>query len=165
MPYLTRIGDEEFNIEILDDRRVIVNGKEYVVDFDAVSDQPVYSLVIDGQSYEALVYPGEDLWQVLMLGRFYPARVEDERDRKLRAANVKTAVKGRIFQLKAPMPGLIIDIPVKEKQQVNEGDVLIILESMKMQNEMKSPKEGIVKRIYVESGESVVQHQTLISVE
>jgi len=165
MPYVTKIGDEEFTIEILDDKRVIVNGKEYLVDFDALSDQPVYSLVVDGQSYEALVYPGEDLWQVIMLGRFYPARVEDERDRKLRASTVKTSVKGKILQLKAPMPGLIIDIPVQVDQQVNEGDVLIVLESMKMQNEMKSPREGIVKRVYVEAGESVVQHQTLISVE
>lgn len=165
MPYITKIGDEEFTIEILDDRRVILNGKEYIVDFDALSDQPVYSLVVDGQSYEALVYPGEDLWQVLMLGRYYPAKVEDERDQKLHSTNLKSAVRGKIFQLKAPMPGLIIDIPVEESQKVKEGDVLIILESMKMQNEMKSTRDGVVKRIYVEAGESVVQHQTLISVE
>lgn len=165
MKYVTTIGENEYSIEIIDESRVILDGKEYQVDFDALSDQPVFSLVIDGQSYEALVYPGEDMWQVLMLGRFYPACVEDERERRLRAASKTSTVTGTIFQLKAPMPGLIIDIPISENQEVDEGDVLLILESMKMQNEMKSPKSGIIKKVNVDIGESVEQNQTLLIVE
>jgi biotin carboxyl carrier protein len=63
------------------------------------------------------------------------------------------------------MPGLVIAIPVSEGQQVQKGDILVVLESMKMQNELKSPSAGKVSRLRVEAGDSVEQHQTLLSVE
>ena len=63
------------------------------------------------------------------------------------------------------MPGLIVKIPVSEGQEVKKGDVLVILESMKMQNELKSPRDGKVTRIQVKPGDSVEQRQTILSVE
>jgi biotin carboxyl carrier protein len=68
------------------------------------------------------------------------------------------------FHLKAPMPGMVVSIPVEEGQQLEKGDVLVILESMKMQNELKAPRAGIVGRVRVKKGESVEQRQTLLSV-
>jgi biotin carboxyl carrier protein len=62
------------------------------------------------------------------------------------------------------MPGLVIGIAVNEGQPVKKGDLLIILESMKMQNELKSPRDGVVSRLRVKTGESVEQRQTLLSV-
>jgi biotin carboxyl carrier protein len=63
------------------------------------------------------------------------------------------------------MPGLVIAIPVVEGQEVKKGQVLLILESMKMQNELKSPRDGKISRIRVKPGESVEQKQALLSVQ
>ena len=61
------------------------------------------------------------------------------------------------------MPGLVVAIPVEEGQEVKKGQVLVILESMKMQNELKAPRDGVVERIKVRAGESVEQKQTILS--
>src|SRR5574341_2032286 len=88
MKYATTINDKTYIIEINDDRRVIVDGVEYAVDFESVSGQPVYTLLIDGRSYEAYIYETEDrqAWQVLLRGDLHTIRVEDEREQRLRAA-------------------------------------------------------------------------------
>jgi biotin carboxyl carrier protein len=59
---------------------------------------------------------------------------------------------------------MVVSIPIEEGQEIEQGQVLVILESMKMQNELKSPRGGTVGRIRVEPGESVEQRQTLLSV-
>ncbi len=62
------------------------------------------------------------------------------------------------------MPGLVVAISVEEGKPVKKGDVLIVLESMKMQNELKSPRDGVAARLRVQPGQSVEQHQTMLSV-
>ena len=69
------------------------------------------------------------------------------------------------YHLKAPMPGMVVSILVEEGQEIEQGQVLLILESMKMQNELKSPRAGTVGRVRVKPGESVEQRQTLLSVQ
>ena len=132
--YITTIGDKEYQVDILDDRHVAIEGKIYAVDFNSVS------------------------------GRLYSARVEDERERRLRAASRGGAGDQGEYNLKAPMPGLVVSVLVNEGQEVNAGDVLVILESMKMQNELKSPKSGVISRVRVKQGDSVEQRQALLSV-
>ena len=164
MKYITTIGEKEFSVEITDDHHIVVNGKTYQVDFVSVSGQPVYSLIADGKSHEAFVRESDEGWQVLLRGRLYPVNVEDEREKRLRAAAGGGVAETGEFHLKAPMPGLVVAVPVEEGQQVKKGQVLIILESMKMQNELKSPRDGAVSRIKVKQGESVEQKQALLSV-
>lgn len=164
MKYITTVGDKQFLVEIIDDRHVSVDGKIYEVDFESVSGQPVYSLIVDGKSHESYVAQVDDIWQVLMRGRLYPVTVEDEREKRLRAAAGGGVAETGEFHLKAPMPGLVVTIPVAEGQEVKKGQVLLILESMKMQNELKSPRDGKVNRIKVKAGETVEQRQTLLSV-
>jgi len=165
MRYITTVGDQEYRIEIVDEKHIRLNDQLMEVDFESVSGQPLYSLILDGKSYEAYVYereaPGE--WEVLLLGRQYPIRVEDEREKRLRRAIGSHVEAGGEFSLKAPMPGLVVSIPVSEGQAVEKGQVLVILESMKMQNELKAPRPGTVARIRVRPGESVEQRQTLLS--
>jgi len=119
---------------------------------------------VDGKSHESYVQRGDDNWQVLLRGRLYPVTVEDEREKRLRAAAGAGVEESGEFHLKAPMPGLVVAIPVEEGQEVKKGQVLLILESMKMQNELKSPRDGKVNRIKVKAGESVEQKQPLLSV-
>jgi len=164
MKYITNIDDKEFIVEIIDAKHVSVNGKILDVDFESISGQPVYSLLIDGKSHEGYVYPDEKNWQVLLRGRLYQASVEDEREKRLRIAASGTVSVGGEFHLKAPMPGMIVAILVTEGQVVKKGQVLLVLESMKMQNELKSPKDGTVSRIRIKAGEPAEQKQTLLSV-
>ncbi len=164
MEYITTIGEQEFHVEVLDKHHISVNGRVMQTDFEAISGQPVYSLLIDGRSYEAYVSPDEDQWEVLLLGRQYPVRVEDARERRLRAAAGGAPETHGDFQLKAPMPGLVVAVPVEENQPVQKGQVLLILESMKMQNELRSPRSGRVQRIKVKVGESVERRQVLLTV-
>jgi len=163
MKYITTINDKEYSVEIIDEKHVNIDGKILEVDFESVSGQPVYSLIIDGKSHEAYVYPDEENWQVLLSGRLYQASVQDEREKRLRAAGGGVLEDGE-FHLKAPMPGMIVAIPVSEGDTVQKGQVLLILESMKMQNELKSPKDGIIHRIRIKVGETVDQKQALLSV-
>ena len=164
MKYITTVNGKEFTIEILDEAHLSLDGVVYELDFERVGNQPVYSLVLGGQSFEAHVYTDEEQWQVLLRGDMYRAFVEDERERRLRTQLEGAPVEQGEFHLKAPMPGLVITIPVEEGQPVEKGDVLLILESMKMQNELKAPRAGKVSRVRVAPGERVEQKQTLLSV-
>lgn len=163
MKYVTTIEGKEFEIEVVDDRHIRVSGRLMEVNFESVSGQPVYSLIVDGKSYESFVYPGDEDWQVLLRGRQFQVKVEDEREKRLKAAAGGGVAEGGEFHLKAPMPGLVVAVPVSEGQEVKKGQVLVILESMKMQNELKSPRDGTVSHIKVKAGESVEQKQILLN--
>ena len=165
MKYISTVNDIEYTIEIIDEHHISVNGRVLTVDFNPVSGQPVYSLLVDGQSVEAYVYPGEEKWEVLLMGRQFQVMVEDERDKRLRAAAGGSVSETGEYHLKAPMPGMVVSILVEEGQKIEKGQVMLILESMKMQNELKSPRAGIVGRLRVKPGESVEQRQTLLSVQ
>ena len=165
MKYISTVEGKSFTVEIIDEKHISVDGKVYQVDFESVSGQPVYSLIVDGRSHESYIYQGEDdSWQVLLRGRLYPVTVEDEREKRLRAAAGGGVAETGEFHLRAPMPGLVVAIPVAEGQVVKKGQVILILESMKMQNEIKSPRDGTIGRIRVKAGETVEQKQTLLSV-
>jgi len=164
MKYVTSINEKEYSIEIVDDHHLYLDGQILEVDFGTIANQPVYSLIIGGKSYEAYVYPGDDDYQVLLKGRSYSVKVEDEREKRLRAAGGSKVSESSEFHLKSPMPGMVIALPVSEGQKVAKGQVLVILESMKMQNELKSPRDGTLSRVRVKPGDRVEQRQTLLSV-
>jgi len=161
---VTAIDGHEYIVDIIDEHHVSVDGVMYNVDFMPVGDQPVYSLVVNGTSVEAHVYPNEDLWQVLFRGRMFTASVEDEREKRLRAALAGRVRENEDYHLKAPMPGMVVSIPVQEGQEIRKGNVLVVLESMKMQNELRSPRDGKVIRVRVKAGDRVEQKETMLSV-
>jgi biotin carboxyl carrier protein len=163
MRYISTIDGREFDIEIMDDHHVRIGGRVIAVNFESVSGQPVYSLILDGKSFESFVYESDDEWQVLLRGRQYQVKVEDEREKRLKAAAGGGVAEGGEFHLKAPMPGLVVAIPVREGQEIQKGQVLVILESMKMQNELKAPRDGVVAHIKAKAGESVEQKQILLN--
>lgn len=161
MKYITTVGEREFLVEILDENKVIVDGKMFNIDFQPVSNQPVYSLIIDGSSHEAYVYEVDHAWQVIMGGQQYTIQVEDERERRIRNSTSGTLSSGLEYQLKAPMPGLVVLVAVEDGQAVKKGDLLLILESMKMQNELRAQRSGTISRLWVKSGDRVEQNQTI----
>ncbi len=164
MKYIAEVDGLEFPVEILDDQHVRFGEEILEVNLAAVSGVPLYSLIVNNESFEGYVYPDENGWQVLLQGQFYQVRVEDEREKRLRTSGSAAEPAGAEFVLKAPMPGLVIDVVVVEGQSIEKGQTLLILESMKMQNELRAPHAGMVTRLRVKAGESVQQKQTLLNI-
>jgi biotin carboxyl carrier protein len=166
MKYITTVGDQEFEVEILNSHEVSVDGKIYKVDFEPVSGQPVFSLLVDGGSYQAHIFEGDEgELEILLRGTLYTALVEDEREKRLKSAAGEGVANSGEFNLKSPMPGLIVLVNVKEGDTVGKGDVLVVLESMKMQNELKAPMDGKVSQVQISDGNSVEQNQSLLKIE
>ncbi|HYO87682.1 MAG TPA: acetyl-CoA carboxylase biotin carboxyl carrier protein subunit, partial [Candidatus Limnocylindrales bacterium] len=67
------------------------------------------------------------------------------------------------LQIKSPMPGLVLAVPVAEGQTVMQGETILVLESMKMQNELKAPRDGVINRVWVQAGQSVEQGKPLLA--
>lgn len=160
--YVVRIGDQEYHIEVLDDRHIRLNGEVVEVDLATLADSPLLSLIVNGKSYEVLATPQGEEWEIHLKGRTYLAQVEDEVVHAMRKATSNGSTQRSEYVLQAPMPGLIVAIPVNQDQTVEANEVLVVLESMKMQNELRAPHRGQVIEIYVQPGERVLQKQNLL---
>ena len=101
--------------------------------------------------------------EVLLRGRLFLVDVEDERQRRLRETTKVGLIEEGEYTLAAPMPGVVVAVPVEVGQEVEKGENLIILESMKMQNELKAPRSGTVSGIRVAPGNNVDQNQSLLT--
>jgi len=165
MKYIATLADQIFEIEINAEDQITVNGERLSIDFRSVSGQPIYSLIVNGQSHEAYVQPTEAGLEVLLQGQLHIVEVEDERQRKLRESSGGPVLHSGEYNLRAPMPGMIVAVPVVEGQAVTKGQDLIILESMKMQNELKAPRDGTVGRVRVRTGDRVEHKQVLVTLE
>lgn len=162
MKYITTVNDEEFIIEIEQNNQIVVNGKRYEIDFQHLPEADALSLLLNNRSLEAVVEARDEVWEVLTKGELYTVKVQDERAYRLaKARGVAGEIAGEV-QIKSPMPGLIVAVPVTEGQTVHKGDKVIILESMKMENELRAPKDGVVARINVIQGASVEKDQVLV---
>jgi biotin carboxyl carrier protein len=164
MKYITTVNDQQYTIEIDQEGHLTANGDVYDVDFQQLSEGGILSLLLNNQSLEAIVEERDGAWEVLIRGELYSVQVQDERAYRLaKARGVVAEVTGEAA-VKSPMPGLIIAVPVAEGQAVSKGDQIVILESMKMENELRSPRDGVVKRLHVEPGQSVEKNQLLATI-
>ena len=164
MRYITTVDGTQYTIDINDDRHVIVNGKTYAIDFTSLSHTGLASLILEGQSFDVDIAENTDAYTVMLKGVLHDVQVEDERTRRLAGMKRSMAdVVGEVL-IKAPMPGVIVEIPVEVGQEVAKNQVVAILESMKMQNEFKSPKDGVVKSVRVKPGDKIDQNTVMVSV-
>ncbi len=161
MKYVTTIDERQYTIEINRDGEVTIDGAVYPIDLRAI-DEATFSLLINHASHEALVEADNGEIQVLLRGRLYVARVEDERASRLGQSGAGLHGGSGEVTIKSPMPGLIVSIAVAEGQTVKKGQTVIVLESMKMENELKAPRDGTITSIKVTPRQSVEQHQPLV---
>jgi biotin carboxyl carrier protein len=166
MKYKTTVNGQAFEIEIKGDGLVFVNGEERAVDFRSLGNDAIFSMILDHQSFEAVVDKKDPSnYEVLIAGDRYEVSVTDERSERLAKARGASSDPTGEVSLKSPMPGTIVKVPVEPGQEVKKGQTLVILESMKMENELKAPRDGVVGRVEVKAGQSVEQNKVLVTVQ
>ena len=163
--YFAEIDGIEYRIEIHSESRVVINGISHEIDYQTLKQHASCSLLFDGRSFEPTTYQENGGWEILIQGKRFKVIVEDERERRLRKAAGQTSTQKGKITLQAPMPGLIIAIPVKVGDEVKEGQVLLVLESMKMQNELTAPRDGKISRIQAKVNDNVERKETLMILE
>src|SRR4051812_13781669 len=139
MKYITTVNGQTFEIEINKGGHVVVNGNEHNVDFQTISASLI-SALIDNASFEALVEEHDGRYHVLISGDLYEIEVADERQQRLLRASAGFEMSQGEQSIRSPMPGLIVAVPVVEGQTVKQGEAVCVLESMKMENELKAPR-------------------------
>ncbi len=164
MKYIVSLEDESFEIVLHDGEEIVVDGEPHTVNIENAGGTSLYSLLVDNSSYEVHVEEREGTYRVLLLGQRYDIRVEDEGTRRVsRARKAAQPSEDAVIVLKSPIPGLIFDVLVTEGQPVKQGDILVIVEAMKMENELRAPRDGVVKATFIVPGDSVDKGQPLVT--
>ncbi len=141
---------------------ITIDGEAIAVDARQTSEG-VWSLLLDGPSHVANVTEQDDVYQVDVEGERYPIRVEEESRYIIRTRGAGGGERGQI--LKAPMPGKVVLVEVTVGQTVAVGDGLIVLEAMKMENQIKAAVAGTVKEIRAQAGQAVNPGDVLVVIE
>lgn len=163
MAYLIKIDDKEFKGDIEktgNSLKVNLDGKEFLVEIAQI-DKDKLTLLIDNKPYQ-IFKDGEN--QLNINGEVYTFEIFDESVAKLLKLSPEALHKKEVV-VTAPMPGLVIEVEVKEGDAVKKGQGLLIIEAMKMQNEFKAPRDGIVKKIMVKKGQAVNSKDALVVIE
>jgi biotin carboxyl carrier protein len=165
--FLAKLGDQSYTIEIEEISksvyRVAVDGNEFLVD-GKKTGRTNYSLIVDDRSFEIEVDHTEDEYRVLVDGRNYHINLVDERRVRVGGTQSGLELQGRQL-ISVPMPGKIIAVLVSDGDAVEKGQGLVIVEAMKMENEVRSPVTGTVRDIKVKPGDTVEGGAVLVVVE
>lgn len=162
MKYVTLINGEQYEVEIDNDGTILINGEVRDVDFLNLGGS-LYSVITENKSLEAVIDDEDNKIDVMMDGRLYETQVLDER--ALLMAQRRGGLGVSSGEVHSPMPGLIVKVTVEDGQTVAKGQTVVILESMKMQNELKAPADGTVTAIHVDAGKTVNKNDLLLEIE
>ena len=161
MKYFAAVNGQEYEIEI-EDGQVLVDGEAIVVDVSQIGVPELYSILLNGHSYEVLVEEKRQEYAVTLAGQQFHVQVEDERSRRLNAGRKGPLVPTGELVVKAPIPGLVVKVLVSEGEDIPEDLPLVILEAMKMENEIRSLRAGVVRSVDVVAGQRVEQGAALL---
>lgn len=155
----------EVEVETLNGGRyaVTLGGKRHEVEA-LVLPHGAVSLMVDGHSWSVEFDARKEEVGVLLRGQLTRFDVADERKLRLRQAAATFSVEGKQV-IEAPMPGKIVKVFVKPGDEVAEGQGLVVVEAMKMENELKSPKAGKVLAVHAKEGTAVENGAPLVEVE
>jgi biotin carboxyl carrier protein len=183
MRYIARAGTRQFTIGVADDGHapaVTFDGKALAVEWIAVGELPLgmlagegdvaahFGLIAGTRSYDVFLRPlvgaAEDgdaqAVEVSVDGRTYTITLQDERTRALAGLAGEGHVTGDLV-IRAPMPGLVSNILAEEGAKVERGQTVVVLEAMKMENDLTSPRTGVIKSLRVAKGQTVNQGDVL----
>ncbi|MCI0751274.1 MAG: biotin/lipoyl-binding protein [Flammeovirgaceae bacterium] len=153
------------NFDIAEDEQgFLVNGQPITWDVATLANG-YFHILYNGKSYRAEIVkndPETKTSTVKINSRSYTVSIKDRFDLLLEKMGMSGAAGSKINSIKAPMPGLIIDLKVKEGDSVKAGDPILILEAMKMENIIKSTGDAVVKSVKTKKGDSVEKGQILV---
>jgi biotin carboxyl carrier protein len=165
MIYEVKVAEKTHRVELNKDGEVwqcTLDGRKMPLDVIS-TESGVLSVLINGRSYEVKQESTAEATNIVIGGQRFPAEVRDPRS--LRSRRSSGAGASGPQKLKAPMPGKVVRILTPVGTQVQQGQGVIVIEAMKMQNELKSPKNGVVSKIAVVEGAAVEAGQALAEVE
>jgi biotin carboxyl carrier protein len=183
MAYISSVGDKAYTIDAGENspqRETRIDGIRFDIDWRQIAPLATdtqgqsnvggrYSLLIASKSYEVLVrrVNKSDVtgyrYEVLVAGQRFEIGVEDEREKALTGSILSAHETGEAM-VRAPMPGLVLGLPMDAGDNVERGQTVVILEAMKMENDLASPITGKVKEIRVSKGQTVNQGDVLVVV-
>ena len=134
------------------------------IDFSPIDDRH-FHILHDSRSYKATLVEAnyeEKNFLIKINGNKYTVQLSDQYDELIEQLGLNVLPTHTALDIKAPMPGLVLDILVKEGQEVEEGTPILILEAMKMENVLKAAAAGIIEKIEVEKGTAVEKGQLLV---
>jgi len=162
MKYYVTVGDRELEVTV-DGDRVTVDGTVVRAELTSVPGTPLTQLTIDGTTRRWPVHRTPDgRWVVAPLGESWEVEVLDERTRHIRQLTGSGQGKSSERVLKAPMPGLVVRVEVESGQAVAEGQGVVVLEAMKMENELRASAAGTVAAVRVTPGATVEKGDVLV---
>jgi pyruvate carboxylase subunit B len=165
MKYFVDLGHRQVAVEV-DGDRVTVDGVVYQASLRTLAGTPVRLLRVDGRPRPLVVERAEGgRWAFGWAGERREVEVVDDRTRHIRSLAVASARPAAGGVLRAPMPGLVVRLEVEAGQAVAPGGSVLVLEAMKMENELRSPTGGRVRAVLVRSGQAVEKGQPLVEFE
>jgi len=166
--YRLRLGEEARDVEVEPDRgegyRVTLDGAACNVSLRRINDSARYSLIIDGKTYDVFAEEGPTGYHVSVGGETIAVGTQTGSRSGGRGGDSFEVDTGGEWVLKSPMAGVVREINVQADDEAAEGQVLIIVEAMKMQNELHARRAGTVKAVYVSVGQRVDQGTPLLVV-
>jgi biotin carboxyl carrier protein len=186
MAYISSVAEKSYTIDAGENspqREIRIDEKRFDIDWRQIATLAMnsqnsqlqsniggrYSLLIAGKSYEVLAHRVNKpdvtgyRFEVLIAGQRFEISVEDEREKVL-AGSIHGLHESREAMVRAPMPGLVLGLPMAPGSNVERGQTVVILEAMKMENDLASPISGKVKEIRVSKGQTVNQGDVLVVV-
>jgi len=160
------IAGKEFRVETDNENRS-VNGKEIKADIIEIRDGK-FHILVNNKSYSAEIVEiihAEKKVTVKINQTVYHVSVRDKYDELLHELGMDNANAKHAADVKAPMPGLVLNVMVEPGQLIKKGDAIIVLEAMKMENILKASADGEVKKIHVKKGDKVEKNQVMVNLE
>jgi len=155
--------------------RAVVNGVTFSFDkteldaIDLIRRSPAdFHLIKDHRAINAKLVETDITGKKLKIeieGEIFDIVIKDELDRLLEKMELGSASKKRIKEIRAPMPGLVLEITITDGQEVNEGDKLLILQAMKMENSIVIHSQARIRKVLVNAGQAVEKGQVLVELE
>ena len=161
--YVVTIAGKEYTVSWSNDQ-IELDGKPVSASIE-MAGNGAYSVLENGASFRVISSRNGSTYEVLCDGISEEVRVETERSRLLRKYSSVSAQKARVDELRAPMPALVVRVEVEAGQEVVAGQGLVVLEAMKMENELKATHAGRVKEVRIEKGKAVEKGELLLVLE
>jgi len=166
MRYVANVGGREFEIDLRIENgqwRATCEGREYSVTIEKMAAGHLL-IRLNHLGFDILLN-GDAPQSANVNGKLCEVQLQDAHLQRLAAISDTAETKAAPKEIKAPMPGMVLDLLVKEGQAIDQNTNLLIIEAMKMENEVRAGKGGVVKKIYVKKGQAVDKGTMLMQID